>query len=119
MATEDRSDSVRAVGGDPVGGNGGVVVMAVVASIVNGKWVPVDDGRSHEIDTPSSDIDRIAAHLGQAVRLAQQLSPTDARRARDLMHAAQGMLNASTYLPADDQKLFEKSLRCGDCDDAA
>jgi hypothetical protein len=59
----------------------------------------------------TSDIDRIAAALGMAVRLAQKLNPTDARRARDLMHAAQGMLNATTYLPASDQKLFERSLR--------
>jgi hypothetical protein len=90
--------------------------MAVVGIIVDGKWTAIDDGRN-EIDTPSSDIDRIAAALGQAVRLAQNLNPTDARRARDLMHAAQGMMSATTYLPADDQKFFERALR-GDRDDA-
>ena len=84
--------------------------MAVVAIIVDGKWTSIDDGR-HEIVTPSSDIDRIAAALGQAVRLAQNLNSTDARRARDLMHAAQGMMSATTYLEKSDQKLFEKSLR--------
>jgi hypothetical protein len=88
--------------------------MGVVAIIVDGKWTVIDDGRPPS----TSDIDRIAAHLGQAVRLAQNLKPTDARRARDLVHAAQGALNASTYLPRDDQKLFERALR-GGSDDAA
>jgi hypothetical protein len=90
--------------------------MAVVAIIVDGKWTSIDDGRphTHVVDASISDIDRIAAHLGQAVRLAQNLNPTDARRARDLGHAAQGMLSATTYLEKPEQALFEKSLRGGD-----
>jgi hypothetical protein len=96
------------VGGAAARGSGGV--MGVVAIIVDGKWTAIDDGRN-EIDTPSSDIERVAAALGLAVRLAQNLSPTDARRARDLMHAAQGAMSATTYLEKSDQKLFEKSLR--------
>jgi hypothetical protein len=99
--------------------------MGLVAIVENGIWTTIDTGQppspanhvsqnnhSHEVEVDTrSDIDRLAALLGQAVRLAQNLSPTDARRARDLMHAAQGMMSASTYLPADDQKLFEAALR--------
>lgn len=61
--------------------------------------------------TPASDIDQIVAHLGQAVRLAQNLTPADARRARDFMHAAYSMLTATTYLPGQDQARFEHALR--------
>jgi hypothetical protein len=94
--------------------------MGLVAIVENGVWKSIDDGQpsqpspvsqkndTHVID--ASDIDQIAAHLGQAVRLAQRLNPTDARRARDLMHAASGMLSATTYLPEPDQKLFERAL---------
>jgi hypothetical protein len=74
-------------------------------------WIP---GVNQVVDTLSSDIDRIAIHLGQAVRLAQNLSPADARRARDLMHAAQGMMSATTFLEKPEQALFNKSLRGGD-----
>ena len=96
--------------------------MSVVAVIENGKWVPVaDPAQQHATDlnrnsdlidvTPASDIDQIVAHLGQAVRLAQNLSPADARRARDFMHAAYSMLSATTYLPSQDQARFERALR--------
>jgi hypothetical protein len=105
----------------------GGVVMGLVAIVENGVWTTIDTGQpsapanhvsqknnSHEVEVDTrSDIDKIASHLGQAVRLAQHLNPTDARRARDLMHAAQGAMSAMTYLPADDQKLFERSLRGG------
>jgi hypothetical protein len=100
--------------------------MGLVAIVENGVWTTIDvvqqpapashhvnqknDNHEVEVDT-RSDIDKIASHLGQAVRLAQNLSPADSRRARDLMHAAQGMMSATTYLPDTDQKLFERSLR--------
>jgi hypothetical protein len=96
--------------------------MPLVAIVENGVWTTIEVGqpspsqkndRNVSVDTPISDIDQIAAHLGQAVRLAQNLSPTDARRARDLMHAASAMMSATTYLEKSDQKLFERSLRGG------
>ena len=85
--------------------------MAVVAIIVDGKWTPVDDGRPQQVVNPTSDIDQIAAHLGAVVRLAQNMTPEDQRRARDFMHAASAALSATTYLPETDQKLFEAALR--------
>jgi hypothetical protein len=96
--------------------------MSVVAVVVDGKWTPISDlAQSQMTDsnrdsdlidaTPASDIDRIVAHLGQAVRLAQNLTPEDARRARDFMHAACAMLTATTYLPSADQTRFERALR--------
>jgi hypothetical protein len=101
--------------------------MGLVAICENGLWTTIEIGqpspsqkndRNVSVDTRISDIDQIAAHLGKAVRLAQNLSPTDARRARDFFHAASGMMSATTFLPSDDQKLFGKSLRGGG-DDAA
>lgn len=87
--------------------------MAVVATIVGGVWVPVLDQGADKplIDTATGDVDRIVALLGQAVRLAQSLSPADARRVRDIFHAAQGMLSATTYLDRNDQRLFERALK--------
>jgi hypothetical protein len=101
--------------------------MGLVAIVENGVWTTIDvvqqpapashhvnqkNDSHHEVEVDTrSDIDKIASHLGQAVRLAQNLSPADARRARDLMHAAQGMLNASTYLEKPEQALFNKALR--------
>lgn len=94
-------------------------MMSVVAIIQNGVWTPVDDGQpptnprsdTHVIDASTSEVDRIIAHLGQVVRLAQNLTPEDARRARDFMHAASSMLTATTYLPGPDQARFERALR--------
>jgi hypothetical protein len=94
--------------------------VSLIAIVENGVWTPVVDyGQSppnqktgtHVIDAPISDIDRIAAHLGQAVRLAQNLSPTDQRRARDFVRGTLSMLEATTYLPAPDQARFERALR--------
>lgn len=96
--------------------------MSVVAVVVDGKWTPISDLAQSQMTnsnrdsdlidvTPASDIDQIVAHLGQAVRLAQNLTPADARRARDFMHAAYSMLTATTYLPGQDQARFEHALR--------
>jgi hypothetical protein len=96
--------------------------MSVVAVEVDGKWTPISDLAQSQMTnsnrdsdlidvTPASDIDQIVAHLGQAVRLAQNLTPADARRARDFMHAAYSMLTATTYLPGQDQARFEHALR--------
>jgi transcriptional regulator of met regulon len=57
-------------------------------------------------------IDMVATHLSEVVRLAQGLTEEDSRRRiRDLVHATSSVLLASTYLPADDQRLFESALR--------
>lgn len=95
--------------------------MAVVAIVVDGVWVPIDDGRpavnpkadSHVIDASSSDVDRIVAHLAQVIKLAQNLSDGDQRRVRDFVRAALATLEATTSLPKSDQRKFEKSLRGG------
>jgi hypothetical protein len=60
---------------------------------------------------PAGAIDQVATHLSEVIRLAQGLSEEDARRVRDLVHAASSVLLASTYLPVDDQRLFESALR--------
>ncbi|MGZ6316307.1 MAG: hypothetical protein ACXWNQ_03530 [Anaerolineales bacterium] len=93
--------------------------MSVVAVVVDGKWTPVLDPAhpanqrtdTQVIDGSMSDVDRIVSLLGQVVRLAQTLSPTDARRVRDFVHATESMLSATTYLPEQDQARFERALR--------
>lgn len=98
--------------------------MSVVAVIIEGKWTPVDaDGHPQTqppanlrsdrclVDTSGDVVEQIVAHLGQVVRLAQNLSPTDARRVRDFVHAASSMLSATTYLTGPDQARFEQALR--------
>jgi hypothetical protein len=90
--------------------------MALVAVVIDGKWTPIDDGQPsvrQRADVTANGVDQIAALLGQVVRLAQNLSPEDQRRARDFMHAAQGALTATTYLSGPDQQTFERSLRRG------
>ena len=92
--------------------------MALVAVIKDGKWVPVD-GDGYPLITQTTDtraieanpIDIIMANLAAVVRLAQGLSPEDARRVRDFVHATSAMLQATTYLEASDQKLLEAALR--------
>jgi hypothetical protein len=95
--------------------------MAVVAVVIDGKWTPLDDDGQplvrQRADTQieaSMGVDQIAGLLGQVVRLAQGLSPEDARRARDFMHAASAAMTATTYLDESDQRKFERSLRGGD-----
>jgi hypothetical protein len=106
------TDVLRGFGRAAVGGGDGVD-MAVVAIIVDGKWTAIDDGRN-EIDTPSSDIDRILNHLAQVVRLAQGLPDDDQRRTRDFVRAALATLEATTSLPKADQRKFNKLLSRGD-----
>jgi len=92
--------------------------VAIVATVVDGVWVPVgDDGRpfvnpkadSHV--TPTSDIDQIVAHFAAVVRLAQDLSDEDQRRVRDFARATLATLEATTMLPKSDQARFQRSLR--------
>jgi len=96
-----------------------------IGVFVNGSWLPLlppeepqpqpqpaaqEATNVVEFD-PRSQIDRVAEHLASVVRIARELSPADARRVRDLAHAAVGALSAFTYLPVDDQHAFEKALR--------
>jgi hypothetical protein len=100
----------------------------IVALRVDGKWMPASEAQlpakpkavaPYSIDASTDDISQIAALLGQVVRVAQGLSEADARRARDLVHATSSMLGAMTYLPRQDQQLFEKSIRDGGRSDEA
>jgi hypothetical protein len=95
--------------------------MTLIAVAVDGVWRSVSDGQPltvpkpdvYAVDAPVDGVDEIARLLGRAVRLAQNLSPTDARRARDYMHAASAAMTASTYLSGPDQQTFERALRDG------
>jgi hypothetical protein len=106
----------------------GHTMANIVGICIEGQWLPLhppppppvdqsaDSHRQVAVidDTPKSDIDRVADHLAQVVRLAQALtSDVDRRRARDMLHAASGLLMASTYLPQADQDRFQKALRNG------
>jgi hypothetical protein len=96
--------------------------MAILAVAVDGVWRPVIDGQPltvpkpdvYAVDAPVNGVDQIAGLLGRVVWLAQNLSPTDARRARDYMHAASAAMTASTYLSGPDQQVFERALSDGD-----
>ena len=94
--------------------------MAIVATVVDGVWVPVgDDGRpfvnpkadSHV--TPTSDIDQIVAHFAAVVRLAQDLSDEDQRRVRDFARAT---LAAQPCFQNPIKRVFRD--RCVEIDDA-
>jgi hypothetical protein len=101
------------------------MVTSVIATIVDGVWVPAQHHQQPpqrpvsqevgsnvvEFDTSRTDVEKIAAHLSQIIRVAQGLSESDARRARDLLHAASGLLMATTYLPKEDQAQLEQALR--------
>jgi hypothetical protein len=98
----------------------GKQTMSLIAIVENGVWTPVVDGlqmpvsqktNTQVIDAPMNEIDRIAAYLGQVVRMAQNLSEPDARRVRDFVRVTLSMLEATTYLPAPDQARFEHALR--------
>ncbi len=94
--------------------------MGVVAIVNNGVWTAVTEAPQsacQKTDTHvanasiGGEVDQIVALLGQVVQRAQNLSETDARRVRNIVHAAQGMLMATTYLEKPDQRAFERSLR--------
>jgi hypothetical protein len=87
------------------------VVMAVVAIIENGKWVPVTDGHQQHAVTVNTPMDAIVDHLAAVVKQAQSLSDHDQRRTRDFVRAALATLEATTSLPKSDQRMFERSLR--------
>jgi hypothetical protein len=88
-----------------------------IATCIDGIWqqLPVNDAHTALtalVESPHANpIDVIVRHLGEVVRLAQGLSETDARRARDFILAASSMLAATTYLPKNDQAIFESTLR--------
>lgn len=85
--------------------------MGIVGVVVNGVWQTVDDGQ-HVIDAPISDpVDLIVARLAEVIRLAQSLTPADARRVRDFVVATSATLSATTFLEKSDQRAFERSLR--------
>lgn len=91
--------------------------MAIIAAIVDGKWVPLPAEPvqpQRQRMTALNNIDAIVMHLSEVVKLAQDLSTTDRRRARDFVHAASAVLSATTYLPDDDQSKFDRALRGGE-----
>jgi hypothetical protein len=83
----------------------------VVAVAIDGVWQPQVNDDAHHAITSTNVVDQIVVHLGEVVRLAQSLSPDDQRRVRDFCHATSSMLLATTYLPKNDQRLFETTLR--------
>jgi len=95
--------------------------MAVVAVVIDGKWVPLDDDGQplvrQKVDAQVidalNDFDQIVACLGQVVRRAQGLSDEDQRRVRDFVRATLAALEATTSLPKNDQRMFERSLLGG------
>ena len=93
--------------------------MREIAILVDGEWQPIVDGHtqvtapnsSSTMIMPTDAVDRIAELLAEVVLLAQSLTPQDARRAREFLHAASSVLAASTVLPLEDQRIFETHLR--------
>jgi hypothetical protein len=94
-------------------------VRELIATIVNGEWVPIVDGHS-QVTAPNSQpaqimpidaVDRVVAHLSEVIALAQGMSATDQRRIREFVAAAHSLLSATTVLPTEDQKIFETALR--------
>lgn len=72
----------------------------------------VETYEPHRIHAPHlSTFEEITAHIATAVRLTRGLPPDEARRVRDVFHAASSMLMATTYLEKDDQAAFERALR--------
>jgi hypothetical protein len=84
-----------------------------LAIIIDGVWMQPQDQHRAIVNPPTREIeiDRIVSLLSQVVLRAQSLSPEDQRRVRDLTHAASAMLMATTYLPKNDQRIFETALR--------
>jgi hypothetical protein len=91
--------------------------MAIVATVIDGVWVPVDDNgrpvnpKPNTYVPPTSDLDQIVSHFAQVVQLAQDLSDEDQRRVRDFARATLATLEATTSLPNSDQKMFDRALR--------
>jgi hypothetical protein len=84
-----------------------------IATMIDGIWVQevVVDGH-HQVANPSMDeVDHVVTLLGEVVMRAQSMSPDDLRRVRDFVHAASAVLMSTTYLPRDDQVIFETALR--------
>ena len=81
----------------------------------DGRWMPPTQPQQKTnndvVDVSMSDVDQIVAHLGAVVRLAQNLSESDARRVRDFIHATSAALTMSTYFREEDQAKFEQALR--------
>ena len=91
----------------------------VVARCIDGVWTSpegvsnvVRDGH-HQLDSSISDVDAITAMLGEIVRRTQKLSRDDQQRVRSFVYAAQNILEATTRLPSEDQRIFEDALRAG------
>ena len=95
--------------------------MREIAIIIDGVWqLPVTDEhnavsggarQTPPVTTSTDNVERIAEYLAEVVLLAQSLTPQDARRAREFLHAASSVLAASTVLPLEDQRIFETHLR--------
>lgn len=86
--------------------------MPISAPREPSRAVAAPERQTRQVIEPIRDpVDEVAALLARVTRLAQQMNAADQRRCRDLVHAASAVLNASTCLPRDDQRLFEAALR--------
>jgi hypothetical protein len=63
------------------------------------------------VELTGDPIDEAAQLLARVAKIAQGLNATDQRRIRELVHATSSMLSATTVLPRDDQRRFERALR--------
>lgn len=70
-----------------------------------------DHRREQRVEQMRDPLDEIASMLARTVRLARDLDEGDARRVRNLVQACSAALTATTYLPRDDQRRFERALR--------
>jgi hypothetical protein len=86
------------------------MTTSIIAVARDGVW-QAPGSNVVAFDASRSEVDQIADHLAQVVKLAQTLSEADARRTRDLMHAASALLTATTYLSGPDQARLERALR--------
>jgi hypothetical protein len=85
--------------------------VAVAAPVERIERVEREPPRRIVAPTPLDPVDEVAGLFGRIVNLAQQMNETDQRRVRDLSHAANAALSASTYLPKAEQARFNAAIR--------
>jgi hypothetical protein len=97
------------------------VLMRNIAVIIDGVWMQPqvqDDNRAinarndSNVVNSSTSVDQIVAALSQIVVMTQSLPENeDQRRVREFIRITSSMLGATTYLPKQDQRIFERALR--------
>ena len=77
------------------------------------KPLPKPEAQQLAVVEPTDPLQEVSRLAGRIVHLVRAMPHADAQRARSILYATASTLEATTYLDARDQKIFQQGLRDG------